>query len=30
VTIRVDLPEKLSPEQEELARKLADSAGLKY
>ena len=30
VTIRVDLPEKLSPEQEELAKKLADSAGLKY
>jgi molecular chaperone DnaJ len=30
VTIRVDLPEKLSPEQEEIAKKLADSAGLKY
>ncbi len=30
VTIRVDLPEKLTPEQEELAKKLADSAGLKY
>jgi molecular chaperone DnaJ len=30
VTIRVDLPEKLTAEQEELARKLADSAGLRY
>ncbi len=30
VTIRVDLPERLSPEQEELARKLAESAGLRY
>jgi len=30
VTIRVDLPEKLSPEQAELAKKLADSAGLRY
>ena len=30
VTIRVDLPEKLTPEQEVLAKQLADSAGLKY
>jgi molecular chaperone DnaJ len=30
VTVRVDLPEKLSPEQEELAKKLAESVGLKY
>lgn len=30
VTIRVDLPERLTPEQEDLARKLAESAGLRY
>jgi len=30
VAIKVELPEKLTPEQEELARQLAESAGLKY
>jgi molecular chaperone DnaJ len=30
VAVRVDLPEHLTPEQEALARQLADSAGLKY
>jgi molecular chaperone DnaJ len=30
VTVRVDLPEHLSPEQEELVRQLAASAGLKH
>jgi len=30
VTIRVDLPEKLTPEQEALAKQLVDSVGLKY
>jgi molecular chaperone DnaJ len=30
VAVRVELPEHLTPEQEALARQLADSAGLKY
>ena len=30
VAVRVELPEKLTPEQEALARQLADAAGLKY
>ncbi len=30
VAIKVELPEKLTPEQEALARQLAESAGLKY
>jgi molecular chaperone DnaJ len=30
VTVRVDLPEKLSPEQEALLRQFADAAGLGY
>jgi hypothetical protein len=28
--VRVELPEHLTPEQEALARQLADAAGLKY
>jgi hypothetical protein len=30
VAVRVELPEHLTPEQEALARQLAESAGLKY
>lgn len=30
VAIKVELPERLTPEQEELARQLAEAAGLKY
>ena len=30
VTVRVDLPEQLTPEQEALVRQLADAAGLKH
>jgi molecular chaperone DnaJ len=30
VTVRVDLPETLAPEQEELLRKFADATGMKY
>ncbi|HQR17029.1 MAG TPA: J domain-containing protein [Gemmatimonadales bacterium] len=30
VAVRVELPEQLTPEQEALARQLADAAGLKY
>jgi len=30
VAVRVELPEKLTPEQEALAKQLAESAGLKY
>lgn len=30
VAVRVELPEHLTPEQEALARQLADATGLKY